>query len=130
MTRCWGHRVHELAVCQGLMRQIEGVAAQQHARQVTEIELGIGPLSGVESELLRRAWPLACAGSIAADARLVINTLPVRVHCTRCDRDSDARVNRLVCGHCGDWQTRLVSGDELLLVSLSVERHEEDLADV
>jgi hydrogenase nickel incorporation protein HypA/HybF len=24
-------------------------------------------------------------------------------------------MNRLVCDHCGDWRTQLISGDELLL---------------
>jgi hydrogenase nickel incorporation protein HypA/HybF len=107
------------------MGQVARVAVEQQATQVSEVELGIGPLSGVEPELLRRAWPLASAGSIAADATLLINTLPVRVHCSRCERDSDALANRLICGHCGEWRTRLISGDELLLVSVSVERQQE-----
>ncbi len=94
---------------------------ERGATQVTEIELGIGPLSGVEPELLRRAWPLACAGSIAADASLTINSLPVRVRCGTCDCETEALPNRLVCGRCGDWRTSLVSGNELLLISLSVE---------
>jgi hydrogenase nickel incorporation protein HypA/HybF len=111
------------------MGQVERVAAQQQATQVAEIELGIGPLSGVEPALLRRAWPLASAGSIAAAASLIINTLPVRVHCDSCDSDSDAQPNRLVCGRCGDWQTRLIGGDEMLLISVSIERNTE-LADV
>ena len=113
--------MHELAVCQGLLRQVERVAMERGATRVEEIELGIGPLSGVEADLLRRAWPLACAGSIAADASLTINSLPVRVRCDTCDCETEALPNRLVCGRCGDWRTSLVSGDELLLISLSVE---------
>ena len=35
-----------------------------------------------------------------------------------------ATANRLVCGSCGDYRTQLVSGDELLLASLELERRQ------
>jgi hydrogenase nickel incorporation protein HypA/HybF len=114
--------MHELAVCQALMGQVETVAARERAVRVTGITLRIGPLSGVEPELLRDAFPIAAAGSVAADAQLRIEAQPVRVHCTRCGADSEASVNRLLCAACGDYHTRLISGDELLLASVELER--------
>ena len=44
--------MHELAVCQGLMGQVEQIAARENAERVTLIRLQIGPLSGVEPQLL------------------------------------------------------------------------------
>jgi hydrogenase nickel incorporation protein HypA/HybF len=82
--------------------------------------LQVGPLSGVEAPLLEHAWPLAAAGTIAADAELVIDTAPVRVRCTRCGIESEAQPNRLLCAGCGDYRTRLVSGDEMLLANLEL----------
>ena len=81
----------------------------------------MGPLSGVEAELLRNAWPLAAAGTIAVDAELVIDEADVIVHCSACDADSAALANRLVCGLCGDYRTRLVSGDEMILQRIELE---------
>jgi hydrogenase nickel incorporation protein HypA/HybF len=46
----------------------------------------------------------------------------VRVRCTRCGADCEAAPNRLLCGACGDYRTRLASGDEMLLASLELER--------
>ena len=54
----------------------------------------------------------ASAGAVAENSKLIIETLPIRVHCTTCGADSDATANRLVCGFCGDWQTQLISGDD------------------
>lgn len=119
--KCWGNLVHELAVCQGLIRQVEKVAASRGGDRVSEIILGIGPLSGVEPHLVQQAWPIASAGGIADNAELIVQALPVRVYCGSCDVETDALPNRLVCGQCGDWRTTLAGGDELLLVSLSVE---------
>ncbi len=107
--------MHELSVCLSLLEQLQGIAAAHDARRITRIELGLGPLSGVESGLLRNAWPIASAGTIAVDAELVIEESGVAVRCTRCGAETPARPNRLVCGACGDFRTTLVSGDEMIL---------------
>jgi hydrogenase nickel incorporation protein HypA/HybF len=114
--------MHELAVCQSLIDQVEQVAREQHADRVVAIHLGIGPLSGVEAALLEQAFSVARAGSIAATAELVIENTAIRVSCTRCGAVTDALPSRLLCGDCGDWHTRLVSGDELLLQHVEIIR--------
>lgn len=114
--------MHELAVCQGLMGQLEQLSEREHAQRITLIRLRIGPLSGVEPGLLRDAFPIAAAGSCAADAELRIEPAPVRVRCAQCGAETEARVNRLLCAACGDYRTQLISGDELLLVSVELER--------
>jgi len=114
--------VHELAICQALMEQVERIAQEERADQVLSIHLAIGPLSGVESRLLEQAFSVARAGSIAASAELVIESMPVQVSCSQCGQLSDVLPSRLVCGHCGDWRTRLVSGDELELRNIELVR--------
>lgn len=112
--------MHELSVCLSLLEQVHSIAREQGATRVERIVLRIGPLSGVEAALLRQAYPLAAAGGPAEDAELVLEPAPVLVHCPSCDRESAAEPNRLICGHCGDWRTRLVSGDEMLLVRVEL----------
>ena len=107
--------MHELAVCQALIEQLENIALEEQAARVTAIHLGIGPLSGIEPRLLEQAFSIARAGSIAADAALVIENRPVRVTCEQCGQATDAVPNRLLCGNCGDWHTTLISGDEMIL---------------
>ena len=116
--------MHELAVCQGLMGQVEQIAQRENAERITRILLSIGPLSGVEASLLEDAFPIAAAGTAAADAELAIEVQPVRVKCLSCGEESEASANRLLCGACGDYKTRLVSGDEMLLMSVELERRE------
>lgn len=112
--------MHELSVCQGMLDQVAAIAGRHDATAVTSIVVRIGPLSGVVPELLAQAFPLARAGTVAADAELVIEPAPVRVRCETCGAETEASVNRLVCGECGDWRTRLVSGDELVLKSVEL----------
>jgi hydrogenase nickel incorporation protein HypA/HybF len=114
--------MHELAICQALINQVEDLAREQSARRVLSVVVGIGPLAGVEPQLLMQAYPVAAAGTVAEHSELSIEERPVQVHCDRCDKDSDASANRLVCAHCGDWRTTLISGDELILTQVEFVR--------
>ena len=71
--------MHELAICQSLMEQVEDIAEQRDATSVTSITIGMGPLAGVEVQLLKNAYPIASAGTVAQDAELVIEHLPIKV---------------------------------------------------
>lgn len=113
--------MHELSICYGLLSRVERVARQNEARTVSRIVLQIGPLSGVEPELLRRAWPMAATGTIAGDAILDIEAAELRVRCTECGEESVVPSNKLLCGSCGDYRTRIVSGEDLILRTLEME---------
>lgn len=115
-----GVTVHEMAICQGLMNQVEKIARDKGASRVEHIVLSIGPLAGVEPELLSRAFEVARADTVASGAELEIETGPVVVECRSCGAQGEAAVNRLLCPSCGDWKVNLVQGDELLLLRLEV----------
>jgi hydrogenase nickel incorporation protein HypA/HybF len=113
--------MHELSVCQALIGQVAQIARTNHASTVTDIYVDVGPLSGVEHPLMRNAFPLAAAGTVANNAVLHLQTMPIRVCCKECGAESEVEVNRLTCQSCGDWRTNLISGDELLLQRVVLE---------
>lgn len=117
--------MHELSVCMALLEQVQAIADDRGAAAVTEIVIGIGPLSGVEADLLRRAYPLAAAGTIAADATLLIRHSDVCVRCSQCGNESTVPPNRLTCPRCGDFRTHVVTGDELVLERVELETSAE-----
>jgi hydrogenase nickel incorporation protein HypA/HybF len=112
--------MHELSLCQALIDQVTNIAREHGASRVDRIRLKVGPLAGVEPMLLQQAYPLVAVGTIAEDAELVIEPAEIRVQCNLCGAETEARANRLLCGVCGAFQTRLVSGDELLLENLEL----------
>jgi hydrogenase nickel incorporation protein HypA/HybF len=114
--------VHELAVCQGLLREVDRVAAEHGAASVERIVLQVGGLSGVEPPLLQRAFEVARAGTIAALAELEIRAGPVVVECRQCGTRGEVPVNRLLCPACRDWRVRVVEGEELLLLNVEIEK--------
>ena len=49
--------MHELSICQALIAQVEAIAGQR-AAWVRQVRIGVGPLSGIEPQLLESAYPL------------------------------------------------------------------------
>lgn len=107
--------MHELSVCLALIEQVERIARERKARTVSRIVVELGPLSGVEPSLLRHAYPLAAASTVAEHAELEIEESDIVVQCGQCGAQSAATANRLLCSNCGDFRTRIVSGDEMIL---------------
>jgi hydrogenase nickel incorporation protein HypA/HybF len=112
--------MHELAVCQDLLRQVQQIAADNGASCVDQVTLRIGALSGVEAPLLQRAFTVARAGGVAESAELLIETGPVRVRCRSCGANNEVAPNRLLCAACHDWQVDVISGEELLLMRVAL----------
>ena len=124
--------MHELAVAQALVEQVEAVIAQHAAShdhdasssdawRASLIRVRIGPLAGVVPALLANAFPLAAAGSRTEHAELDLVAAPITVRCQTCGAATEAAMNRLLCGACGDWHTQVISGDELLLERVELE---------
>jgi hydrogenase nickel incorporation protein HypA/HybF len=107
--------MHELAICQSLLREVERVAAEHGAVAVSGIVIAIGPLAGVEAPLLARAFSVARAGTIAENASLEVETTAIMVQCGACGAETTVAANALLCGECGSWRVELKSGDELVL---------------
>ena len=100
--------MHELAVCQALIEQVERVARDNAARRILSITVSVGPLSGIEE-----------------DAKLVVVTVPVRVRCRTCKAETEAAANRLLCGSCNDWHVDVIAGEEMLLQRVEIETADE-----
>jgi hydrogenase nickel incorporation protein HypA/HybF len=112
--------MNELSVCQALIQQIERIARQYNAPCVDSVELLIGPMSGVDKQVLEQAFQLSKAGTVANLAHMVTRDIPVRVKCRQCKKETIAVPARLVCQKCGSQQVRLISGDELVLASVAL----------
>lgn len=118
--------MHEMSICQALLDQVEGLAAKHQAKGVTSITLRIGPLAGIEPDLLEHAFTLARAGTVADAAVLQIERLPVQVRCKECGAEGEVPPNRLLCPRCESWQCQVISGDEMLLASLELLTEDND----
>jgi hydrogenase nickel incorporation protein HypA/HybF len=112
--------MHELAVSLALIDEAERVARAHGAQRVAHLRVLVGPLSGVDGEQLARAYVVARAGTLTAEATLEWEPMPVCVDCEQCGASSEVTMQRLLCAACGSWRTRVTSGTELTLQSVEL----------
>ena len=116
--------MHELSLCEDLIDQVMTIAKAHHAEKVVRIIVRIGPLSGIEPVLLESAFSISRAGTLAEEAEFLTEALPIRVLCNSCGAESETAVNNLGCLSCGGYNTKLLSGDELILARVELENAE------
>jgi len=118
--------MHELSLMVALREQVLAAATVRGARAVTAIHLRIGRLAGVEPEALQFAAELVLAGSLAAGAALVIDSVAARCHCSPSAAPVEALEGSCVCPRCGAISRQLLCGRELALAALELEGLEPD----
>ncbi len=112
--------MHELSVCEALLSQVRATANTHGAGSVGKITVRVGPLSGVEPDLLAQAFTIARNGPLTAEATLEIESQPIRIRCRDCGSENEALANRLLCQNCNSYRVDLISGDELLLAQVEL----------
>jgi hydrogenase nickel incorporation protein HypA/HybF len=112
--------MHELSICQQLLSQVERIALEHGATAVDRVVVSVGPLSGVEPQLLERAFGVARAGTLAQQAVLEVSSGAVRIRCRSCGVEQTARPNRLLCDACGGWRIEVLEGTQLVLMTVEL----------
>jgi hydrogenase nickel incorporation protein HypA/HybF len=114
--------MHELSIALSIIDVAGEEAERQGAGKVHAVHLKLGPLSGVVKEALLGAFELAREGTPLAQASLIIEDIPVRGHCPRCDAEADVvSIQEVCCAACGTPIARLVSGREMEVFALEIE---------
>jgi len=111
--------MHEYSVASSLLRMVDEQVAKHTVARVHSVQLRIGELSGVEVDLLERAWSLVRERSCCEGVDLAITRVEARWECTRCAAAVD-RGGLLLCADCGAT-ARLACGDELVLDRIEME---------
>lgn len=112
--------MHELAVCQQLLSQVEEIAKANGATTIHMIRVSVGPLSGIEAPLLEQAFSIARSGTIADQSTLEIDQTAVSVCCRSCGVTGETAPNMLLCSGCGDWKVDVINGAEMMLMSVEL----------
>jgi hydrogenase nickel incorporation protein HypA/HybF len=105
--------MHEVSIMQAALETAEKAARERGLEKIAALHLRVGVLSGVVRESLEFAFEALRDGTLAADARLVIETTPATFRCTQCG--AEHRLVRFVfdCPACGGPLTLAGGGREL-----------------
>ncbi len=117
--------MHELSIASIIVEAVTESASAYPGARVKEVRLRVGALASVVEDSLQFCWELATEGSPLAGAALVINKLPVIVHCDACCVDTEIDgVQSFRCLRCGEQAADLRQGRELEIESIEIEEPE------
>jgi hydrogenase nickel incorporation protein HypA/HybF len=113
--------MHELSLALSLLDEVGAAAEREGATRVASVRLRVGRMSGIVKDALLFSWDLARAGTVADEASLVIDEVPLAVWCPQCIAERPVREGELlVCEECGTVTPTIVHGRELELVAMEV----------
>jgi hydrogenase nickel incorporation protein HypA/HybF len=103
--------MHELAITMNILELAEREARKHKAQRINKIKLKIGEFTGVVREALEFAFEVARQGTMAEQATLDIEIVPLRKKCPVCGKESGGGYDFF----CADCQTavEIVSGREM-----------------
>ena len=118
--------MHELAIAQSIVEAVEAKAVECDAARVKSVRLKIGEASGIVADSLTFSFEMLAAENPALrGAHLLIDSVPHRARCRHCHTEF-AVINYVAqCPTCQEWSDEVVSGTELQIVEMEIERNDE-----
>ena len=124
--------MHELSIVTSIVETVtETLAAlpdTSRGARVLEVRLRVGALASVIPESLEFCWGIVSEGTPLEGSKLVVNLLPVVIHCVPCGQDAELEgVQSFRCPRCGEPCSDMRQGRELEIDSIEIEDGEEKL---
>ena len=114
--------MHELSIALSILDLAAEEAEKQGSVRVRAIHLKLGALAGVVKQALLSAFEMAREGSPLAEAELLIEEVPIRIRCPRCQAERPiVSMQEFVCAECGTPSAEVTQGRELEVVALEIE---------
>jgi hydrogenase nickel incorporation protein HypA/HybF len=114
--------MHELSIVTSIVETVTETLAAYPGTRVLEVRLRVGALASVIPESLEFCYGIASEGTPLVGSRLVVNLLPVVVHCAPCGQDVELEgVQSFRCPRCGEPCSDMRQGRELEIDSIEIE---------
>jgi hydrogenase nickel incorporation protein HypA/HybF len=110
--------VHEVSLMMSIMDIVIQTAEKEKAESVVCISLEVGKKSGVVADALEFAFDMVTKGTIAENARLDMEVVPLKGECLNCGHLFENE-EFLICDKCGHFG-KVLSGQELNIKSIEV----------
>ena len=113
--------MHELTVIENILNISAKVADDNDLKSVTAINVDVGSMQHLNEEIMKNGFEAAKEDTIFASAELKLNWLEVKLRCNSCLKIFTPGGENFFCPYCGDNDTNLIQGMELIVKSIEGE---------
>lgn len=110
-----------MSIAKSIIDIVSGELSKAGEGRVTELELEVGMLSGIEYESLDFALRVMQAGSVIAGSNILVRKPPGEALCNDCGNLFETDSPLKPCPECESYGCSIVKGRELRVVSILIE---------
>ena len=112
--------MHEMGLAQNFLDIVLKTAAQHNVKKIVKITIRAGQLRGIVPEQLKFCFGFVAKDSIAEEAELIVNSLPIKGRCKGCGNEFFVKEYRFICPECENEDIEVLQGMELLVENIEV----------
>lgn len=113
--------MHELTIANSIVAHVKKEVERQDLPPVKAIIVRVGVLSDVVPEALEFNFDVIKADTPFSQTKLVIETVPLKGKCQKCDHEFSVENYAFFCPICNSGQITVTQGEELDIAYLEVE---------
>ena len=114
--------MHEASLAYSILETVRNQCTAKGYTKILEIRLRIGQGSGVQADSLHFAFDIVKKDTIADQACLIIEQIPLGGHCKDCGRNFTIPDRYILqCPHCGCSRLTVTDGFEMDIIDMEVE---------
>lgn len=113
--------MHELSIALSILELAQKEAKSHDATRVTELEIEVGKLSGVDTEALSFVLESVVRNTELEGCKITIHSPEARCKCNQCGFEYPIREIFDSCPVCESSSKELITGKELKLKSLLID---------
>ena len=113
--------MHEIRIAKDLSVIVLEVAAREKLSKVTKVNISFGQMIQIVPDIFDFAFRESVRDTIAMDAEVDIEILPVKMICKSCKEAFNINDNTFLCSICGSADLDIMQGKELFIKSIEGE---------
>ena len=113
--------MHEISIAEDLSAIVLETAKREKLSRVAKVNISFGVLVQIVPDIFTFAFNEAVRNTIAQDAEVNIEIVPVKMICKKCGNNFEITENRFVCNNCSSSDLQIIHGKELFVNSIEGE---------
>jgi hydrogenase nickel incorporation protein HypA/HybF len=113
--------MHELRIAEDLSAIVLEAAGNEKLSVISKVNISFGQLIQIVPEMFEFAFREAVRNSIAEDAVVDIEIVPVKMRCRNCGSSFQVKENVFACNICNSVGLDIIQGKELFIKSIEGE---------
>ncbi len=113
--------MHEISIAKDLSVIVLETAKKANLSRVTKVNISFGQMIQIVPDIFEFAFRETVRDSVAQDAEVDIELVPVKMRCANCGNEFNVKENLFACTICSSTDLLIISGKELFIKSIEGE---------